>query len=519
MQTRLLAALLLTLVLLLPLGLGGLAIPTPPTSSDSALPMRGRAWRYAWGESGPFEHQTDAEEVVGLDVLLLKTVVKQQLGGRLVLADFPRGEHQQTEAIRKGLADVTTDMEGRPEQLAFARFSEPYRRVEMVVIAPAADPQGWLRRRSEVELLRDLQRSRARIGVIEGWSHGPRLEPWFRTLSRESPERLRVFNSPAALVGALGKGELELGLGERLSLATTFLNVNPSSLGQPLANAADPFRVVVSRFMFSARTVSAREVAAFNKALTSVLRSGDYQRIVRKALFPVLLEVSAGRWWFYPVELLGVFAAALTGAVLALRCGLGMVGLVIVAMVTSIGGGVMRDALINRPVPSVLQSPVYLGLVYGAIAVVLLAALLHRRLLTSVRLDPWLDGLDAVGIAAFTVTGVLIALRMQAEPLFLWGPQLSVLTACGGMLVREVVLGRGDPMLRPGILYIEIVFLCSLILSLFLTVYSGQTSYRLRDIEQAVIATMVAVIILRMAALRWQWRSPVLPGRMGRSPR
>jgi polar amino acid transport system substrate-binding protein len=244
-----------------------------------------------------------------------------------------------------------------------------------------------------------------------------------------------------------------------------------------------------------------------------VRRSGAYQRIVRTALFPMLLEFSAGQWWFYPVELLGVFAAAITGAVLALRGGLSVVGLVIVAMVTSIGGGVLRDALINRPVPSVLQSPVYLGLVYSAVVLVLLAALLTRRRLESGRLDRWLDVLDAIGIAAFTVTGVLIALRMHAEPLSLWGPQLSVLTACGGILVREVILGRGDPVLRPGVLYIEIVFIGSLLLSLFLTLYSGQSTYRLRDIESAVLITMLAVISLRLAALRWQWRSPLMPGR------
>lgn len=513
MASRWLVALLLALFLQLPLGLSWAA---PASSPAPAQPLRGRVWHYAWGESGPFEHQQSQSQsgadVVGLDVELLRAVVEQQLGGRLVLADAPLRESEQTAAIRQGLADVTTDMEGRPERLAFSRFSEPYRQVEMMVAAPEADPQGWLRRRNEAELLYDLQRSRARVGVIEGWSYGPVLDPWLVSLQRETPARLRRFSSPAALVEALRRGELELGLGERLSLAGAIWSSNPSGLGAQVALATQPFRLGGSRFMFSARTVSAADVKAFNGALDRVRRSGSYRRIVRAALFPVLLEFSAGRWWFYPVELLGVFAAALIGALLALRSGLGIVGLVIVTMVTSVGGGVLRDALINRPVPSVLQSPIYLGLVYVAMAVVLLMALLQRRMLMSARLDPWLDGLDAIGISAFTVTGVLIALRMQAEPLLLWGPQLSVLTACGGMLVREVILGRGDPMLRPGVLYIEIVFLGSLLLSLFLTLYSGQSSYRLRDIENAVLVTMLAVLALRMAALHWNWRSPQLPG-------
>ena len=478
-----------------------------------------RVWRYAWGDSAPFEQQERrpllGADVVGMDVQLLRAVV-EQLGGRLELQADPRLEAEQTEAIRQGQADVITDMEGRPEHQAFARFSQPYRRVEMVVTAPERDRQGWLRPRREAELLRDLQRSRARLGVIDGWSYGPALDPWLASLRREggvTASRLHVYASTAALVEAVRLGQVDLGLGEHLSLATAIWTRNPSGLGRDVAIAPDPYRLEVSRFMFSARTVSAEEVTAFDAALASVRRSGAYQRIVRTALFPMLLEFSAGQWWFYPVELLGVFAAAITGAVLALRGGLSVVGLVIVAMVTSIGGGVLRDALINRPVPSVLQSPVYLGLVYSAVVLVLLAALLTRRRLESGRLDRWLDVLDAIGIAAFTVTGVLIALRMHAEPLSLWGPQLSVLTACGGILVREVILGRGDPVLRPGVLYIEIVFIGSLLLSLFLTLYSGQSTYRLRDIESAVLITMLAVISLRLAALRWQWRSPLMPGR------
>lgn len=488
----------------------GLLLQSPAVAGVPHDPPR--LWRYAWGDSAPFEQQERRQllssEVVGMDVQLLRAVVEQELGGRLQPAPVPRLIEQQIHAIREGEADVITDMEGRDEHLPFARFSAPYRRVEMVVAASALDHQGWLRRRSEAQLLQALQRSDARIGLIEGWSYGPRLDRWLPTLPQD--HRRRLYPSAAALVEAVHQGEVDLGLGERLSLATAIWSRHPSGVGRVVAIAPVAFRLEVSRFMFSARTVTAQEVVAFNTALVSVRRSGAYQRIVRTALFPVLLEFSAGQWWFYPLELLGVFAAAITGAILALRAGLSVVGLVVVAMVTSVGGGVLRDGLINRPVPSVLQSPVYLGLVYGAVGLVLLVALLWRHWLDSPRLDRWLDGLDAIGMAAFSVSGVLIALRMQAEPLLLWGPLLSALTACGGLLVREVILGRGDPMLRPGVLYIEIAFCGSLLFSVFLTIYSGQTTYRLRDIESGVLLTMGLVIALRLAALHWQWRLPDL---------
>ena len=152
-----------------------------------------RVWRYAWGQSAPFEQQQLrpwlGADVVGMDVQLLRAVVEQQLGGQLELQRGPRLETQKTEAIRLGQADVITNVKRLPEHLSFARFSKPYRRVEMVVTAPEPDPQGWLRRRSEAELQRALQRSKARVGVIEGWYCGPALDPWLGVLARQAPAR------------------------------------------------------------------------------------------------------------------------------------------------------------------------------------------------------------------------------------------------------------------------------------------------------------------------------------------
>ncbi len=205
-----------------------------------------------------------------------------------------------------------------------------------------------------------------------------------------------------------------------------------------------------------------------------------------------------------------MFAAALTGSVLAIRAGMSVTGILILAMATGVGGGLLRDVVINRPVPTVVQQPVFLALVYGAVLLVLLVGQLRFAWLLSPRLDRWLDGFDALGIAAFTVTGVLIALRMQVEPLLLWGPMLSVLTAGGGMLVREFIRGRGEGLLQCGVLYHEITFGCSLLLSLVLVGYSERETYRVQDLELSVILTMALVMLIRLTAIQRGWRSPDL---------
>lgn len=480
-----------------------------------------RVWRYGWGDNPPFEQRSGSglsqPVVSGLDAQLLHAVVEEQLRDRLLPEPVPLPISAQLDGIREGRIDVISDMEeGSLEHRRWARFSVPYRRLEMVVAAPTADPGRWLRQRSLAQLITDLQRSDALVGILKDWSYGRELD---RVLQeRVAAGRCRIFALPDELVDALQRGQVTLGLGERLSLASAIWGSAPPGGAPGVEIAAKPFLIRSSHFIFSRRTVSADQLSRFNRALSAVRRSWRYRRIVRTVLFPVLLEFSAGRWWFYPVELLGVFAAAVAGAVQALRSGFSVVGVVIVAIVTAVGGGLLRDMLINRPVPSVFQSPIYMGLVYLAVVLVVVVGLLAGSLLSRRLLDRWLDGLDAIGIAAFTVTGVLIALRMRAEPLLLWGPLLSVLSSCGGVLVREVILGRGLQALRPGSLYYEISFGCSLLFSLFLVVYSGQSTYRLRDIEAAVLITMVAVALLRLAAIRGGWRSLRLPGRHDPTP-
>lgn len=89
-------------------------------------------------------------------------------------------------------------------------------------------------------------------------------------------------------------------------------------------------------------------------------------------------------------------------------------------------------------------------------------------------------------------------------------PLLSVLTAGGGMLMREFIRGRGEGLLQRGVLYHEITFGGSLLLSLFLVGYSGRQTYRVEDLELAVILTMAPVMVIRLTAIERGWRSPAL---------
>ena len=480
------------------------------TALQSTSPAASFRWRFGWSELPPFEFRETADDgeagVAGMDAVLLRLVVEQQLGGRLRTESDPAPVDVLIERLRQGELDVLTAMEGRRRQRAFARFSDPYRYDEMVVVVPQQTPGRWLSMGDPAALRRGLERDRrARVGVLRGWFYGKPLQALLDDPAQA--ERVVAFASPAELLAAVGRGRVDLGLAERVTVAHL---IWPARQRYPLLVAERPFQVMPARFMFNARTVSDAQVRRFNSALAEVKRSGAFHRVVRSSLLPLLLQLTAEQWWFRELEKLGVFAAALTGSVLAIRAGMSVTGILILAMATGVGGGLLRDVVINRPVPTVVQQPVFLALVYGAVLLVLLVGQLRFAWLLSPRLDRWLDGFDALGIAAFTVTGVLIALRMQVEPLLLWGPMLSVLTAGGGMLVREFIRGRGEGLLQRGVLYHEITFGCSLLLSLVLVGYSERETYRVQDLELAVILTMALVMLIRLTAIQRGWRSPGL---------
>lgn len=113
---------------------------------------------------------------------------------------------------------------------------------------------------------------------------------------------------------------------------------------------------------------------------------------------------------------------------------------------------------------------------------------------------------DALGLAAFTVTGVVVAFATQSEPLWLWGPILAALTGAGGGILRDVV--RSDPHIPTlkGELYPEIAFVWGGVLSFFL-IWETQ-NINPEAILTGIVVTIVGAFATRMLAIHLNLRSP-----------
>jgi uncharacterized membrane protein YeiH len=142
------------------------------------------------------------------------------------------------------------------------------------------------------------------------------------------------------------------------------------------------------------------------------------------------------------LDLLGVFVFALSGAMAADRRRMDLFGFVVIALLPALGGGTLRDIIIDAPV-FWLANPSYLLVVLAAAGLTFLAAnLIHRT-------GWWLVWADALGLSLFCVLGAAKTLSLGHGPII--AVFMGVMTAVVGGIVRDVVCNEVPLILRQDI--------------------------------------------------------------------
>ena len=141
------------------------------------------------------------------------------------------------------------------------------------------------------------------------------------------------------------------------------------------------------------------------------------------------------------LDLIGVFAFALSGGLVAVRKRLDLFGVLVLAGATGLGGGVLRDLLIGITPPIGISD---WRLVATALAAGLVTFVYHPGV---ERLGRLVKVLDAVGLALFAVGGALLALARPGIPP-LAAIIVGTITAVGGGALRDVLVGQVPEVLR-----------------------------------------------------------------------
>lgn len=142
------------------------------------------------------------------------------------------------------------------------------------------------------------------------------------------------------------------------------------------------------------------------------------------------------------VDLLAVFIAGLSGSLIATRNRFDVAGVMVVTMVSALGGGLIRDVLIGAGPPAALRNPDYLYTAFAAAAV----GFVFRQYVT--RVNRWFVPIDAAALGLYTFVGMQKGLNFDLP--ILTAMLLGVITATGGGLLRDILSGEVPNVLRPG---------------------------------------------------------------------
>lgn len=203
-----------------------------------------------------------------------------------------------------------------------------------------------------------------------------------------------------------------------------------------------------------------------------------------------IVEIARLSAALFIIEIIGVIAFAISGALKAMEIEMDIFGIMVLAIFTALGGGVIRDILINR-FPVGLSSPVYFFAAFGGGLLTIVAVSLI------VRYPLWLKIFDAMGLAVFSALGAQVGMAHHLNVLGIM--LLGMLTGIGGGILRDVLANEVPLVFRQ-----EVYALASLlgILVLWGLVKLGvATSY-------ALIIGILLIFLIRLAAIRWNLNLP-----------
>ena len=112
---------------------------------------------------------------------------------------------------------------------------------------------------------------------------------------------------------------------------------------------------------------------------------------------------------FFLIEAVGTIAFASSGAMVAIRQNLDLLGIIVLGVTTAVGGGMMRDILLGIVPPSLFTNPIYTIMAFITVMVLFIVIRMNQHFLEGdciVTYEKLMNIFDAIGLAAFTVTGI-----------------------------------------------------------------------------------------------------------------
>ncbi|MBQ0067892.1 MAG: trimeric intracellular cation channel family protein [Phascolarctobacterium sp.] len=197
-------------------------------------------------------------------------------------------------------------------------------------------------------------------------------------------------------------------------------------------------------------------------------------------------------------DIIGTVAFALSGAFVALKKEMDVFGVVILALTTAVGGGMVRDIILGLTPPMALVNPVYSFVAMGTGALTFVYTKLEFQIGLHKTIADWmLNFTDAVGLGSFTVTGIAIAQNVSEGNWFLC-LFVGVVTGIGGGILRDLFAGD-IPFVFVKFFYASASLIGGIVC---IAVWNWFVEW------QCMLAGAVVTVALRVCAMCYHWKLP-----------
>lgn len=201
------------------------------------------------------------------------------------------------------------------------------------------------------------------------------------------------------------------------------------------------------------------------------------------------------------LEWIGTISFATSGSLVAIRHGLDLFGVGTVGAITAVGGGIMRDAILGNVPPKIFSNPLVLIVAVAVSIIVFFMAYFNRKKFSklSESIDTVNIFFDALGLAAFSITGVEVACMGDLKNNLLLAITMGVITGVGGGVLRDVLVNEKPYILTKHIYAVVSVLGCCVYY--FLSIQLGYT-------VSATLIVLIFTVTARLLAAKLRWKLP-----------
>ena len=203
------------------------------------------------------------------------------------------------------------------------------------------------------------------------------------------------------------------------------------------------------------------------------------------------------------IEIIGTIAFASSGALVGIGRRMDLFGIMVLGVTTAVGGGIIRDVILNLMPPTTFRYPVYMATAALTVLLIFMVIRLRPDIMRTHFFNVYeqvINVLDAIGLGAFTVLGINSAITAgYGEYRFLL-VFLGVMTGIGGGVVRDMMAGETPYVMR------KHVYATASIIGAIVCVLLWM--WELTSLNTAMLIGGGLVILIRMLASYFRWNLP-----------